>query len=97
VRSTLKENYGHLQGDGLLRAAIEENVLVQMDHLKTHPSVAARVRKGAVTLHGWYYDIGTGEVTAYDASKDRFVPLRDFVRSASTLEEETETEKTLTT
>jgi carbonic anhydrase len=97
VRSTLKENYGHLQGDGLLRAAIEENVLVQIDHLKTHPSVAARVRKGTINLHGWYYDIGTGEVTAYDASKDRFIPLREFVRSVTPLEEETETEKTLTT
>lgn len=96
VRSSVKENYRHLQGEDLLRAAIEENVLVQMDHLRTHPSVAARVRKGAVKLHGWYYDIGTGEVTAYDPSQNRFVPLREFLRTAPTSQEQTEAEPSLT-
>jgi carbonic anhydrase len=87
VRSTLKENYSGVQGDELLRAAIEENVLVQLDHLRTHPSVAARVRKGAVRLHGWYYDIGTGDVAVYDASQNRFVPVKESVRAASVPED----------
>ena len=40
----------------------EQNVLLQMQHLKTHPSVAAAVAGGELTLSGWVYNIGTGEI-----------------------------------
>jgi len=32
-------HYKHLEGYGLLIATIEENVLMQIEHLKTHPAV----------------------------------------------------------
>lgn len=40
----------------------EQNVLLQMQHLKTHPSVAGAIAKGHLTISGWIYNIGTGEV-----------------------------------
>ena len=40
----------------------EENVLLQMQHLKTHPSVAGALAIGNLTLSGWIYNIATGEV-----------------------------------
>lgn len=40
----------------------EQNVLLQMQHLKTHPSVAGGIAKGRLTISGWIYNIGTGEV-----------------------------------
>jgi carbonic anhydrase len=46
-----------------------------LDNLRTHPSVAARVRQGKLALHGWYYDIPTGQVLAYDAARGGFAPL----------------------
>lgn len=54
---------------------IEENVLLQLSHLRTHPSVAGRLAMGALTVHGWVYDIGTGSVEMYDEALKRFVEL----------------------
>ncbi len=55
----------------------EQNVLLQMKHLETHPTVAAKLAKGEIEIHGWVYDIGAGSVKAYDDSKKAFVPVED--------------------
>lgn len=47
----------------------EENVLLQLQHLKTHPTVAARLATGDIDLHAWVYDIEHGTVRAYDDSQ----------------------------
>jgi carbonic anhydrase len=70
-----KQNYSHLQGDEFLEALIKENILVQMQHLRTHPCVAAGLRKKSLQMHGWYYDIGTGDVSRCEADQNRFVAL----------------------
>lgn len=54
---------------------LEENVVLQLQHLKTHPEVAKRLAQGDLQLHGWVYDIKTGDVHAYDESKETFVPV----------------------
>jgi carbonic anhydrase len=72
VRSILDHNYSHLEGYALMRAAIEENVLVQMDNLRTHPCVAARLRKGDLAIHGWIYEIETGNVLAWHPEEKSF-------------------------
>ena len=66
TRRIMAENYQHLAGDELLTATIEENVLVQLENLRTLPAVAARLAKGDLHVHGWVYKIETGEVFAYD-------------------------------
>ena len=48
----------------LLRALTEENVLLQLQHLRTHPGVAAGLATGKIRLHGWIYNIGDGRVDA---------------------------------
>lgn len=53
----------------------EENVVAQLDHLKTHPSVAARLASGQLFIHGWVYDIETSAIKAYDAQEGRFRAL----------------------
>ena len=69
----VKDHCAHLKGDELFAATIRENVLVQLDHLKTHPAVTTRLRRGNLRLHGWVYSIGTGEVWVYDEEKKGFV------------------------
>lgn len=56
---------------------LEHNVILQLQHLRTHPCVAARVATGDLTLHGWVYDIKTGNVTALDEAGQQFVPVAD--------------------
>lgn len=45
-----------------LKRLTEENVLLQVQHLRTHPAVAGAVARGELTLSGWVYDIGAGQV-----------------------------------
>jgi carbonic anhydrase len=73
----MKEKYPHLAGDALLTATVEENVLVQLENLRTHPAVADRLSRGAVNLHGWVYKIETGEVFAYDPHRGQFLPVTE--------------------
>ncbi len=58
-----------------LDAVTEQNVLLQLQHLRTHPAVAARLWNGEIGLHGWVYDIKTGQVNCYDEARKAFVPL----------------------
>jgi carbonic anhydrase len=58
-----------------LLALTEHNVTAQLDNLRTHPKVAARLEEGDLKLHGWVYHIGSGTVTAYDAESQKFRPL----------------------
>jgi carbonic anhydrase len=56
----------------LLLELTEVNVVAQLRHLRSHPTVAARLEQGDLTLHGWVYHIGSGTVTAYDEVSERF-------------------------
>lgn len=59
----------------MLTATVQENVLVQLENLRTLPAVAARLASGDLHLHGWVYELETGEVFAWNPSVDQFVTL----------------------
>ena len=69
------DHFADLEGDELFAATIKENVVVQLDHLCTHPSVATKLRTGDVRLHGWVYSIESGVVWTYDFEKKEFIKL----------------------
>jgi carbonic anhydrase len=54
---------------------IEQNVLMQLDNLKTHPSVAARLAAKDLQVFAWVYEIGTGDIREHNAASGRFVSL----------------------
>jgi len=56
----------------LLRLLAEKNVLLQMQHVRTHPSVAGAIARGDLTISGWYYDIARGEVRVCDGDEGIF-------------------------
>ena len=84
TRRIIRDNYAHLDGDRLLTAAVEENVLVQLENLRTHPAVGSRLKQGDLHLHGWVYKIETGEVFAYDVGKAQFVKLAEYCPQVET-------------
>ncbi|WDI31466.1 carbonic anhydrase [Hyphococcus flavus] len=68
------------KGEGLsdearMKMLLEQNVVLQLQHLKTHPKVAMRLATGDLQLHGWVYDIKTGGVDAFDEGKNEFMPV----------------------
>lgn len=77
------DHYKHLEGDALLTATAQENVLMQLENLKTHPAVASRLGRGTVRLHAWVYKFETGVVFTYDQESGQFVELtRDNVATS---------------
>ena len=56
----------------LLSVLTEENVLLQLQHLKTHPSVAGAMAMGELTVSGWLYDIGKGQVSIAEDGQRTF-------------------------
>ena len=55
-----------------LNEAIEENVLQQVQHIRTHPAVAAKLATGKVQIHGWIYNIKTGDIRCCDSTGTDF-------------------------
>ena len=59
------------------KALALENVVAQINHLRTHPSVAAGLAKGELRLDGWFFDIESGSLLAYEGDEGRFVAFDD--------------------
>jgi carbonic anhydrase len=75
TRRIIRSKYGHLSGADQLEAAVEENVLMQLENLQTHPAVAVALAEDKLKLHAWVYDIASGEVFAFDDATEQFQPL----------------------
>lgn len=61
-----------------LNEAIEENVLQQVQHLRTHPVVAAKLATDKVRIHGWVYDIKSGEVRCCGHNDRSFKSFNEY-------------------
>ena len=68
---------GGLDPEAKMRMLLEQNVILQLQHLKTHPTVAVALAQKAVKLHGWVYDIKTGEVSAFDDVTGAWLPVEE--------------------
>jgi carbonic anhydrase len=51
---------------------IQRNVLLGLDRLAAIPLVEEKRAAKELILHGWYYDIGSGEVLVYDPAEGEF-------------------------
>ncbi|SDI59943.1 carbonic anhydrase [Pseudomonas panipatensis] len=74
AKTVVAENCGCANHE-TLGILTEENVVAQLDHLRTHPSVAARLASGQLFIHGWVYDIESCAIKAYDAERGCFLPI----------------------
>lgn len=77
TRRVMAAHYRDVPEDEALDACIEENVLVQVEHLRTHPAVLAALSRGTLRLHAWVYDIGNGRVAAFDEHAGQYVPIAE--------------------
>jgi carbonic anhydrase len=78
VYRTIKTRHAHLQGDEMVLQAVKENVLLQLKHMKTLPSVAGAMSRKELDIHGWVFMIETGEILAHDASSRQFIPVEQW-------------------
>jgi carbonic anhydrase len=59
----------------------EQNVLLQMQHLRTHPSVAGAMAREELSISGWVYDIASGEVSICEEGGRVFEPVEVEVKA----------------
>ncbi|WP_213948078.1 carbonic anhydrase [Luteibacter sp. dw_328] len=69
-----------LEGADAMQAVIEENIRLQLTHLRSHPAVAAALANDAINLLGWVYDIGDGTITVLDETDNTFIPLAEAIK-----------------
>ena len=81
TRRLIIENYSDRQGDDLMDTAIAENVLTQLENLKTYPVIHSRLHQNKLTLHGWVYNIESGDVHAYDPTSHSYLPPQSQIPS----------------
>ncbi|ARU54401.1 MAG: carbonic anhydrase [Pseudomonadales bacterium] len=72
--------HGECIHHGLLNEAIEENVLQQVQHLRTHPVVAAKLATNKIQIHGWVYNIETGEIRCCGHNDFKFSDFKEFYK-----------------
>jgi carbonic anhydrase len=61
-----------LAEERVVQAMVEENIRLQLTHLRTHPAVAGRLALKQLEVQGWVYDIGHGKVSVFDESNGVF-------------------------
>jgi len=63
VDEKIRALHTELQPEQRMRLIVEENVRLQLEHLNEYPFVRRTRQDGKLTLHGWVYDMATGEIT----------------------------------
>ncbi len=53
------------------------NVVVQLEHLTSYPSIQARILSGELKVHGWWFDLNEAHVMAYDLADGTFKTIED--------------------
>ena len=66
--------------ENLLRLTEKLSVVKQIENILTYPNVKKRFENGDLYIHGWYYDIETGNIQYYDAESYEFLPLKDLTK-----------------
>jgi carbonic anhydrase len=63
----------------LLRLTEKLSITKQIENILTYPNVKKRFENGDLSIHGWYYDIETGNIDYYNAESYEFLPLKGLI------------------
>jgi len=72
VRQIVEKFYPQASIESCEEILEEENILMQLRNIQTYPFVIQALEAGSLHLHGWFYDIRTGNIRAYNPGKDMF-------------------------
>jgi carbonic anhydrase len=56
-------------------ATVRENVLLQLEHLRSYDPVREGERDATLALHGWVYHLEQGTLERYDPGSGAWIPL----------------------
>ncbi|GAB1541594.1 hypothetical protein NUACC21_42650 [Scytonema sp. NUACC21] len=73
TRRLVNDHYSHYDEEERIEIAIAENVLTQIENLRTYPVIRSKLYQGQLNIYAWIYQIETGEVLAYDSENHAYV------------------------
>jgi carbonic anhydrase len=78
VRERVEKEYAWVTNAAeRVAAAGAENVLFALDNLHSYPCVQDRLAEGSLQMHGWYFQIATAELFAFDPGLQQFQPITE--------------------
>jgi carbonic anhydrase len=72
-----------LTGGARHQAIVEENVLLQLENLKTYDAVRRGLAEERLELHGWVYDLAGLQIRYYDTDERHFVTFAPSTSQAA--------------
>jgi len=88
----VKDHYSQYQGEELLEIVTAENVLTQIENLRTYPVIRSKLYTGQLNIYAWIYNIEKGEVLAFDQERHAYVLPQNQLK-ASEMDETLVTEE----
>jgi carbonic anhydrase len=92
TRRLVKDHYSQYQGEELLEIVTAENVLTQIENLRTYPVIRSKLYTGQLNIYAWIYNIEKGEVLAFDQERHAYVLPQNQLK-ASEIDETLVTEE----
>lgn len=71
----VREEYPNASDDEKLCNCEMGGILVSLENLRTFPFIQQKLAENQLNLYGWYFDIVSGQMHAYDDEKLKFEPL----------------------
>lgn len=68
----VQENYQNMSKQDTVTILTQEHILKQVENLKTHPAVNAKLLDGSLAIHAWMYTFETGEILSYNVEDGQF-------------------------
>jgi carbonic anhydrase len=76
VRDIMQNQYAHVRDrQHRVDLAAGENVLFALENLHSYYCVQDRLADGSLRLHGWFFEIASAELLAYNPETRQFLPL----------------------
>jgi carbonic anhydrase len=83
IPKLIEERYGMLEGEARKTAAVQENVLVSLENLRSFKFVQRRLDEGKLKISGWVFRIATGDVFAFDPLSGQFLSVSESGKEES--------------
>ena len=80
ARGIVLAEYANAPREQQLDILSEANVLLQIEHLSTHPVVARALANDELDIHGWMYRFETGAISSFDLNTGKFRPISDLLQ-----------------
>ena len=80
ARGVVLAEYANAPREQQLEILTEANVLLQIEHLSTHPVVARALANDELDIHGWIYRFETGQISSFDLNTGKFREIGDLLQ-----------------